>query len=281
MDDADCNFWHFRFNASLRLKVRALIDAIPTDGSFKALYLLNQDNEWGHRASREMLRALTELRPDIQIVADEVHPAGKIEDFSEYIGQILGSGTHAVLTADRGADLTRLMAAAAKAKVMPPIFTVSDTVSEVPAVVGETGADRVAGVFTWHPNIGNSVLDQFAGSYRDKYNVDWNGLPSYITVQMLVTAIETARSLDPLQVAGVLEGLSFLGANGPIAMRDDNHQLLQPVFVGQLTKVDKQKVKQAAKGSTLGWKTVLRKDADETWINTACQMVRPAGVKKR
>jgi branched-chain amino acid transport system substrate-binding protein len=110
--------------------------------------------------------------------------------------------------------------------------------------------------------------------------VSWNGLPAYITIQMLVASIEVARSIDPAQIAKALEGLSYLGAAGPVALREDNHQLLQPFFLARFGDVANGS-RNTAVGSKLGWNTVLRKEPDETVLDSTCKMVRPEGVKKR
>jgi branched-chain amino acid transport system substrate-binding protein len=226
------------------------------------------------------LRALNELRPDIQVLGDDVHPLQSVKDFSGYLARIRDSGADAIMTADRGADLVGIMKAAAKLGSDAQILVLSSSVTGAPAVIGKRGENRVTGVFTWHSNIGSSLIDLFAEDYRSKHDEDWNGLPVYVAIQMLVTSMETARSTDPLQTALVLEGLSFLGANGPTAMRDDNHQLLQPLFLATLASPGGD-VKHPAAGAKLGWKTVSRKEPDETWLNSTCKMVRPKGVKRR
>ena len=63
-------------------------------------------------------------------------------------------------------------------------------------------------------------------------------------------------------------------------MRDDNHQLLQPLFVASLIRAGSDGAKHAAAGSKLGWKTVLHREPDETWLKTTCTMQRPQAVKR-
>ena len=275
LDNAQCNYWHFRFDASIAMKARVLVDGIPDDGGIQSVYLLNQDNAWGHQASREIQRVLSQRRPDMQVVGDDLHPAGVKQDLSVYVQTVVASGADAIVTANRGADLIGLMSAIAASGIWKPVFVVSNVASGVPAAVGEPGADRVTGVFTWHPNIGDNLLSLFARSYRQANGEDWNGLPGLVTVQMLAASMQNARSIDPVQVARMLEGLSFLGATGPTAMREDNHQLLQPLFLASLVRVDGSSAVNAAAGSSLAWQTVSRSEPDETALETACRMQRP------
>ena len=279
LDNDACSFWHFRFDASLAMKAHAMVAGIPSDGSVQSVYLINQDDPWGHDASREFLSILSQQRPEIRIVGDELHPAGKVKDFSGYIRRIVDSGADAIVTADRGTDLVKLMSAWSKSGQAKQVFVLSNSVSLAPAAIGNRGADRVTGVFTWHANMGSNLIDQFAEAYQTEHGESWNGLPAYITIQMLVASTEVARSIDPLLVAQALEGLSFLGAAGPVALREDNHQLLQPLFLARLGGVASGG--KTAVGSKLGWNTVLRREPEETVLDTTCNMQRPAGVKRR
>lgn len=280
LNDEQCGFWHFRFDASIAMKLRILVAALPADDSVKSIYLLNQDDAWGHGAGRAAQRMLSEMRPEIQIVGDEVHPVGKVKDFSAYLARIVESGADAILTTDRGADLVTLMRAARKVGGNTPIYIASTTLSGVPAAIGAGGVDRVSSVFTWHSNIGAIMLDHVAADYRAQHNQEWDGLPSYVAIQMLVTSMELARSTEPLQVASVLQGLSFLGASGPTAMRSDNHQLLQPLFVATLANAGPEGAKNAVGDTGLGWQTVVRMDSEQTQLTTTCKLRRPDALKQ-
>lgn len=280
LDNDACSFWQFRFDASITMKTRALVAAIPADGSVQSIYLLNQDNPWGQSASRAMQRALSEQRPEIRILGDELHPLSKVKDFSGYIAHILDSGADAVMTADRGADLAGFMSALSKSGREKYVYVLSNSVSTVPGAIGSYGAGHVTGVFTWHANIGSNLIDHYAASYREEQGADWNGLPEYVSIAMLVTSMETARSTDPLRVARTLEGLSFLGAAGPVAIRDDNHQLLQPLFVATLGELPDGSGTVAA-SSKFGWQTLVRMEPGDTELETTCQMQKPPEPGKR
>ena len=280
LDNEACSFWQFRFDASITMKTRALVAAIPADGSVQSIWLLNQDNSWGQSASREMQRALSELRPEIQILGDELHPLSKVQNFSGYVAHIIDSGADAIMTADRGADLTGFMSTLSKSGQEKYVFILSNSVSNVPAVLGDYGAGHVTGVFTWHANIGSNLIDQYASSYRAEHGVDWNGLPAYLAIAMLVTSMQTAQSTEPSRVASTMEGLSFLGAAGPVSIREDNHQLLQPLFVASLDTLAGGRGTAAA-SSKLGWQTRVHLEPGDTELETSCAMQKPLEAGKR
>ncbi|MGF6305476.1 ABC-type branched-subunit amino acid transport system substrate-binding protein [Paraburkholderia sp. WC7.3d] len=51
LTNADCSFWHFRFDAHAGMRMAALADVIERDKAVKKVYLLNQDYSFGHDVS--------------------------------------------------------------------------------------------------------------------------------------------------------------------------------------------------------------------------------------
>ena len=93
-----CNFWHFRFDAHVDMKLDAITNFIAQQKNIHKVYLLNQDYAFGQAISRAAREMLTKKRPDIEIVGDDLHPLGKVKDFSPYIAKIKASGTETVIT---------------------------------------------------------------------------------------------------------------------------------------------------------------------------------------
>lgn len=270
-----CSFWHFRFDASGSMKLDVLTSAIAQDDSLRRIFLLNQDYAWGQTVSREAKEMLGRKRPDVQIVGDDLHPLGKVKDFAPYISKVIESGADAVITGNWGNDLALLVRAARDAGAKAQFYTFYASLQGTPSAMGEAAADRVRTVITWHPNIENNQLQDYAKSFRDKYQEDWSWLPSYNAIRMLVSAIETARTTDPPKVAGTMEGLSYLSPTGPVLMRKEDHQLIQPLYLATFTRAGGAGVKYDSEGTGLGWRTDARIEADDTVLPTTCRMQRP------
>jgi len=211
----------------------------------------------------------------VQIVGDDLHPLGKVKDFAPYISKVIESGADAVITGNWGNDLALLIRAARDAGVKAQFYTLYASLQGTPSAIGEAGADRVKTVITWHPNIENNQLEEYAQAFKEKYKEDWGWLPSYNAVRMLVAAIETARTTDPLKVAQVMEGLSYLSPTGPALMRKDDHQLIQPLYLATFTRAATPGVRYDAEGTGFGWRTDARIEADDTAMPTTCRMQRP------
>src|ERR1700726_4946719 len=88
-----CSFWHFRFDAHVAMKAEILVRALAANE--KSVYLLNQDYLFGQSVQRDVKTFLAKLRPDVQVVGDELIPLGKVKDFSPYISKIKAGGTQA------------------------------------------------------------------------------------------------------------------------------------------------------------------------------------------
>src|SRR5688572_7262813 len=67
-----CSFWHFRFDAHVAMKAEVMVRALPKTTT--KIYLLNQDYLFGQSVQRDVKAFITKVRPDIQVVGDELIP---------------------------------------------------------------------------------------------------------------------------------------------------------------------------------------------------------------
>src|SRR5207253_2484988 len=98
-----CHYWHFRFDAHADMKMAALTDVIAANKNIKKMYIIGQDYSFGKAVADGAVAMLGKKRPDIQIVGNELHPIGKVKDFSPYVQKIVASGADAVITGNWGA----------------------------------------------------------------------------------------------------------------------------------------------------------------------------------
>ncbi|MEX0959808.1 MAG: branched-chain amino acid ABC transporter substrate-binding protein [Burkholderiales bacterium] len=271
-----CHFWHFRFDANVDMKIDALTSAIATDRNIKKVYLINQDYAYGHSVAKAARGMLAAKRPDIEIVADELHPTGRVKDFAPYVTKIHASGADAVLTGNWGPDLSLLVRAAADAGLTAQFYTNYAYLVGTPRAMGPAGADRVKTLTSWHPNIEGYPGEQHYLAYKKRYGEDWGFMPIQYTVDLWAAAIEKAGSADPKAVAFALEDLRHRGVIGEVWMRPDDHQLMETVFVATFTKVGSAGVKYDADDTGFGWRTDARIDAKDVVLPTTCKMERPA-----
>ena len=269
-----CNFWHFRFDAHVDMKLDAITTHIAQQKNIKKVYLINQDYAFGQAISRTAREMLSRKRPDIEIVGDDLHPLGKVKDFSPYIAKIKASGTETVITGNWGSDFTLLIKASKESGLGVIFYTFNAQNAGAPSSIGAAGADHIKQVFTWHPNVSENRAEKFANDYHRKYKDDFYYATAKIELELLAKAINEAKSVDPLKVAKALEGMKYPGDTGEVWMRADDHQLMQPIYIATFTKAGGA-VKYDAEGTGFGWKTDSRTEYKDTVMPTTCKMERP------
>jgi branched-chain amino acid transport system substrate-binding protein len=273
-----CNFWHFRFDADIDMKMLALSGAIAADPSIEKVYLINQDYSFGHAVSKAAKSMLAEKRPDVEIVGDDLHPLGKVKDFAPYIAKIRATGADSVITANWGADLSLLVKAAKDSGVDVDFYTYYAGLAGGPTAIGEAGIDRVKQVGQWHVNVGSERSDAVVESYRSRYpenNDDLFFITLKYGMELLAQSIDKAGSTDALSVARELEQGRYEAVTGEIWIRPDNHQLMQPLYVSTFKKTGQEGVKYEVELTGTGPKTDFIVSAEDTRLPTTCNMVRP------
>ena len=269
-----CNFRHFRFDANVDMKIEALTNYMMQQKSIHKVYLINQDYAFGQAVSRAAKELLKSKRPDVEIVGDDLHPIGKVKDFSPYVAKIKASGADTVLTGNWGNDLSLLVRAGKEAGLTTDYYALYAYIVGSPTAIGESGVNHVKTLSAWQVNVPENKLEKFATDYKSKYGEDMWFNNAKTELDMLVSAMKTARSTDPLKVAKALEGMNGQGDTGELWMRADDHQLMQPLFVSTFAKVGKG-VKYDVEGLGLGWRNDVRIEGKDTALPTSCKMERP------
>ena len=275
LTNEQCSFWHFRFDLNVGQKIETLVRALPKD--IKKVYVLNQDYLFGQSVQRDVAKYLKQLRPDVQIVGDELIPLGKIKDFSPYITKITASGAQALISGNWGPDINLLLKAGFEAGANLRYYTLYTHLAGGPTAMGPAADGKVLSVmpFTENlaPKIGNETAERFSKTFRDAHDFEFTSALFRTIIEYLQSGINKAGSTDPTKVAFALEGLSqkdFLGYD--TTMRKDDHQFMMPYIVGAFAKG----VKYDAEKTGLGWRpdnVILAKDLMQP---TSCKMKRPS-----
>ena len=268
-----CNFWHFRFDADVDMKMQALTNVIAKDPKIKRVYLINQDYSFGKAVAAAAQKMLAEKRPDIAIVGDELHPLQKVQDFSPYVAKIKAAGADTVITGNWSNDMLLLIKAAKDAGLKVTWYTYYAGALGTPSAIGKDGVGSVIQVSEWHNNV-SPELDPVAAAFRKRYP-DKDDEFSYYRLMtafdLFAAAAAKARSNDPVKVARALEGLRITATVGEVEMRADNHQVLQPMYVSTMAD----SVKYDVEKTGFGFRTNARIEGKDTALPTTCKMQRP------
>lgn len=232
--DDECNPWHFRFDANADIKVDALTDVIADDHSTKKIYVIGQDYSFGKAVADAASEMLGEKRPDIEIVGSELHPLGRVTDFTPYAQDIVASGADAVITGNWGADMLGLGKAVAENGFEGPIYSYYAPADGIAAALGENGDGSVrlvAGGRIDPPATGQAARYYKAFKAR---RPDGEISQSRITdmIEMLAKAIDRAGSAtDVVAIAGALEGMEHKSLwGGSLLMRASDRRLIEDIL---------------------------------------------------
>ncbi|HEY9223744.1 MAG TPA: branched-chain amino acid ABC transporter substrate-binding protein [Variovorax sp.] len=273
-----CSFWHFRFDAHADMRVTALMDVVKDDASLKRVYLIGQDYSFGQAVLRESKHQLAALRPDVQVVGDELHPMGRVKDFSPYATKIIASGAQAVMTGNWGNDLTLLVKAAREAGFNGSFYTFYGNALGAPAAIGDAGIGRVIAVADWLPNVQTAPSEAFYRSFRARFpkpSEDYVHMRMQLLVEALAQAIERAGGTDTAAVARALERADVTLAGQRGRMRAADHQFQQQLVVGMMDRQGAPGVKFDVEGSGYGFRVVKTVAAERAEMPTTCKMQRP------
>ncbi|MEP3917879.1 branched-chain amino acid ABC transporter substrate-binding protein [Ascidiaceihabitans sp.] len=271
-----CNFWHFRFDANADIKMDALTDSIAADEGIKKVYIIGQDYSFGKAVSAAANRFLGEKRPDIEIVGDELHPIGKVKDFTPYSRKIVASGAQAVITGNWGADMLGLGKSIVENGYDGPIYTYYAAGSGITAAFGETGEGviRLVSEGQINPPVSDAAADYY-NAFKAKYpdgNVDQSRITN--TIGMLAAAIDAAGTADDVvEIAYELEGMTYDSLwGGQVMMRENDHQAIQNVHIQAHTK---EGITFAYDGSEYGVKAIKTIEMASADSESSCNMKRP------
>jgi branched-chain amino acid transport system substrate-binding protein len=275
--NARCNFWHFRFDPHVFMRMDALTRFLAADRSVQNVYLINQDYAFGHQVQNSAKEQLAAKRPDVKIVGEELHPIGRVRDFSPFVAKIRAAGADTIVTGNFGSDLVLLIRAANDAGLNVKFYTYYANALGAPTALGEAGVGRTRLVTGMDLNALNPRMAGIHKRFKEKYpRLELFHAAYFDMIDMLGAAFRKAGSAEPLQVARAMEGMSIEGAFGPVTMRAEDHQMMAPLFVQTFERVDGNAVKVGVDGLPLGFKTEAKYAASDTMLPHSCSMRRPS-----
>ncbi len=266
-----CSWWHFRFDADVDMKMKALTDYLVSQAATKKVFIFNPDYSFGVSVEKAAQAMLAGRRPDLEVVGAERVPLGRTKDFTPYVQKFQAANADAVVTGNWGQDLSLLVKAAADSGYKGKLYTYYLGGSDVMPSVSAAAAGY-AQIAEYHANVGNPELETMAAAFEAQYHVPFYYLRVMTEIDMLAAAMKQANSSDPAKVGAVLATMKMTTPLGQATMREDNHQLLNPMFVSTLEPAQKFVFPE----SKLGFKTVSRIEPEAQRMATTCKFAPPS-----
>ncbi len=269
-----CDYWHFRLDADTTMKMEALTTFMKDQPKVKNVYLLNQNYSHGQQVARYFKEGISNKRPDVKIVGEDLHPIGQVKDFAPYVAKIKQSGADTIVTGNWGADLTLLVKALNDAGLKLPMYTYYAGVTGTPTALAAGGDSEVYVIAYGHSNH-TGDLGAMGAEFKKKFNDDYYTFATLNGINLLGAAMASAKSTNAVKVAKAMEGLSIKSFAGEVQMRKSDHQLQQSMFVTKWQKVDK-KSPYSVENTGYTFVPIKQMDPYVASTPTSCQMKRPA-----
>jgi len=250
------NAYTFRLRTSTYMQTAMLIpDAVKLKKKRWAIVYPNY--EYGQSATAAFKKLLKEKQPDVEFVAEQAPPLGKID--AGAVAQALADAKpDAIFSSLFGADLAKFVREGQTRGLFKGV-EVFNLLAGEPEYLDPLKEEAPEGWYvTGYPwsEIKTPEHTKFLTAYQTKFK-DYPRLGSvvgYSTVMSAVETIKKAGSLDQDKLIAAASGLKLMTPFGMVEYRPIDHQSTMGAYVGRLTVKD-------GKGYMKDWRFVDGKDA--------------------
>lgn len=199
-------------------------------------WIAGDDYEFGHAMANEIWAQLKKLKPEVQLMGESWWKVGE-PDFTPYITSILSAKPDAVIVAAGGASCVPFLKTAKTTgfhERLPFIVHMATELSTLKPL-GMNAPEGVLGTspyFFYYPELAENKA--FTENYRrafGKYPTA-GSFCGYISGLFIAKAFENAGSVDREKFVDALAGLTIDSPVGKVTVRDFDHQIMLPMFVG-------------------------------------------------
>jgi len=231
----DGNRYTFRLRASTYSHAAALVPQASKLNK-KRWALVYPNYEYGQSAVETFKQLLKQAQPDVQFVADQAVPLGKV-DAGAVVQAIDEAKPDAIFNVLFGSDLAKFVREGQTRDAFKNREVVSLLTGE-PEYLDPLGADApvdwLATGYPWYA-IQTAEHKAFLAAYQNKYN-DYPRIASlvgYDTFKAMAAGIAKAGSSDAEKLVEAFKGLSFDTPSGKVMFRPQDHQSTFGLYVGR------------------------------------------------
>jgi branched-chain amino acid transport system substrate-binding protein len=247
----------------------------------KKVYLIGQDYSFGQAVAAGAERMLAEKRPDIEIVGNELHPIGQVQDFTPYARNVKASGADALITGNWGGDMVGLGKAILEADLGIPVYTYYAAGDGITGLFGEAGDGVISLVAEGWGASPTAEFQAYHTAFKAQFPDSDITQPRIINViGMLAQAMQAAGTTDPKAVAMAMENMEYDSMLGTkVFMRAEDHQAFQNVYINTHTNDG---LPGNSEGATMdfdnsgyGLLATSKVEMASMGMETTCEMKRP------
>ena len=236
------NKYTYRLRASTYMQVAMLVPH-AVEAKKKRWALVYPNFEYGQSAARWFKQMMKEKQPDVEFVAEQATPLGKVEA-GPVVQALADAKADGIFNVLFGPDLARFV----REGTTRGLFkgkTVVSLLSGEPEYLDPLKEDTPQGwIVTGYPwdKINTPEHKAFVSAYQKRYK-DYPRLGSlvgYITLKSIAAGIAKAGSADTEKLVAAFANLKVDTPAGPITFRASDHQSTMGAWVGK-TAIEKGK----------------------------------------
>jgi len=204
-------------------------------------WIAGDDYEFGHAMAQEIWSNLKKLKPEVQLLGESWWKIGE-PDFTPYITSILSAKPDAVIVAAGGASCVPFLKAAKTTGFNERVPFLVHMATELSTLkpLGRNAPEGVLGTspyFFYYPEL--PANKAFADNYRKVFGryPTAGAFCGYVAGNYIAQAFEKAGAVDREKFVDALAGLTIDSPVGRVTVREFDHQIMLPMFVG-ITKAD-------------------------------------------
>jgi len=273
-----CHFWFFRMATNPYVRINALVKVMKETGVLgDKVYSINQNYSYGH--DHEKAQAIAVEKAGSKIVESTLHDTNKIQDFSPYVAKIKASGAQTVLTGNWANDVILLLKASGDAGLK---VRFGNTSLDTPGTLGNAGEAALGSylVKVYNLEAGGDKGKAFIEDFKSKighYPYSEEPTSAFATLHLgeaLKKLDFKGGAINPTQLALAIESATFESPTGTWSVRKEDHQLILPITVSEVSKAARFKVD----GTDMGFKLIkVVSPADAAApVAASCRMQRPS-----
>lgn len=233
---SDGNRYTYRLRNSTYMQVAMLIrEAVRLQKTRWAIVYPNY--EYGQSAVATFKRLLKEAQPDVEFVAEQATPLGKV-DAGSVVQALADAQPEALFNVLFATDLARFVRAGKQRHFFDGLPVVSMLTGE-PEYLDPLGMETPEGWFVtgypWYA-IDTPEHQAFLSAYQARFNDHprLGTVVGYATIQSLAAGIAKAGSTDTEALIQAFKGLEVTTPFGPICYRELDNQSTMGAYVGRL-----------------------------------------------
>ena len=236
----DGNRYTFRLRSSTYMQVAMLIPAAVKMNK-KRWAIVYPNYEYGQSAVSTFKALLKEAQPDVEFVAEQATPLGKI-DAGNVVQALSDAKPEALFNVLFATDLAKFVRAGTQRNFFKDLPAVSMLTGE-PEYLDPLGTETPVGwVVTGYPwyAIDTPEHNAFLKAYQSRFNdyPRWGTIIGYNTIVSLAAGIKKAGSTETEAMIEAFKNLEVNTPVGPILYRRLDHQSTMGAYVGTLAIKD-------------------------------------------